>query len=211
MPPIRAICFDLDGTLYDLPKMKRRLWASMLRHPRVLSAWQKETEAVRGQRHSDIHGWVAKQVASKVGIETSKAAAIIQKVIFETYPSKFEPKHLLPGLQELFEELDQRNILRAVVSDHPVEKKLAGLAQSAGWACRIDCSALGAMKPLPDGLFKAADTMGLNVKELVLIGDRENTDGEMASAAGIPALIRHRDWHSAADLQTSLLQMIAQQ
>jgi len=211
MPPIRAICFDLDGTLYDLPKMKRRLWASMLRHPRVLTAWQKETEAVRGQRHTDIHGWVAEKVAAQVGMETSKAAAIIQKVIFETYPSKFHPNHLLPGLQELFEELDQRGIPRAVVSDHPVEKKLEGLAQSGGWACRIDCSALGAMKPLPDGLFKAAEAMRLNVKELVLIGDRENTDGEMASAAGIPALIRHRDWHSATDLRLVLLRMMGQQ
>jgi len=182
-----------------------------LRHPRVLSAWQKETEAIRGQRHTDIHGWVAEQVAEKIGIESSKAAAIIQKVIFETYPSKFAPSDLLPGLQALFDEIDQRGILRAVVSDHPVEKKLAGLAQSAGWACRIDCSALGAMKPLPDGLFKAAEAMHLKVEDLILIGDRENTDGEMAANAGIPALIRHRDWDNVADLKTSLLGILEQQ
>ncbi len=67
------------------------------------------------------------------------------------------------------------------------------------------------MKPLPDGLFKAAEAMHLKVEDLILIGDRENTDGEMAANAGIPALIRHRDWHNVADLKTSLLGILEQQ
>lgn len=200
MSAIRAICFDLDGTLYDLPRQKRRLWRWMIRHPRVLTAWQKETEAMRGKRHDDLHGKIAESVAQSLGIPVLKANTIIDKVIFQAYPETFRASDLLVGLQALFDRLDAAKIPRAVVSDHPSKDKLKGLAQTTGWACIVDCSAIGALKPLPDGLEIAAKSMGFQAHEMLLIGDRQESDGEMAQNAGAQALIRGIDWHNGKDL-----------
>ena len=210
MARIKAVCFDLDGTLYDLKKQRRKLWRWMLRHPIVLSHWQKETAAMRGKRSEDIHGEIAKRVAQKIGKDTEVTAAVINKVIFEAYPATFSPKDVLPGIRELIEELDCLNIPRAVVSDHPTEAKLQGLGLIDGWACCVDCSALGALKPLPDGLQKAAHALGLESKHLVLIGDRIDTDAEMAETAGATCLIRERDWSTGKDLAPKVLQLLSE-
>ncbi len=208
MARIKAVCFDLDGTLYDLKKQRRKLWRWILCHPIVLSHWQKETAAMRGKRSEDIHGEIAKRVAQKIGKDTEVTAAVINKVIFEAYPATFSPKDVLPGIRELIEELDCLHIPRAVVSDHPTEAKLQGLGLIDGWVCRVDCSALGALKPLPDGLQKAAHALGLETKQLVLIGDRIDTDAEMAETAGAACLIRGRDWSTGKDLTPKVLQLL---
>jgi HAD superfamily hydrolase (TIGR01549 family) len=208
MSAIRAICFDLDGTLYDLPRQKRRLWRWMIRHPRVLAAWQKQTEAMRGERHDDLHGKVAQSVAQDLGIPLVKANTIINKVIFQAYPNTFRASDLLVGLQELFDRLDAVKIPRAVVSDHPSQAKLNGLAQTTGWACVVDCSAIGALKPLPDGLEKAANSMGFRAHDMLLIGDRQDSDGEMAKNAGAQALIRGVDWHNGKDLAEIIFSLL---
>jgi len=208
MPSIKAICFDLDGTLYDLPKQKKRLWKSMLRHPRVLKAWQRETEAMRGKRGEDIHGQIAQAVADRVGISLEKATKIINSVIFEAYPATFRETDLLPGLLDLFAQLDAAGIPRAIVSDHPAQAKLAGLGQSEGWACIVDCSAMGALKPLPDGLEHAAKAMAIPLSAVLLIGDRQDSDGEMAVNAGAHALIRSQDWKNGSDLSEQVMALL---
>ena len=209
MAAIRAICFDLDGTLYDLPRQKRRLWKWMLRHPIVLKVWQEETALLRGVRGNDLHGVVAQRVAQRCGITLEKAQAIIQKVVFEIYPATFSPQDLLPGLLELFAWIDDNEIPRSVVSDHPTDKKLHGLGQTEGWQCTIDCSDLGALKPLPDGLEKAARLMGVNPNEVLMIGDRDDTDGQMALHVGAPCLIRGTDWTTGSDLQQAIQKLVA--
>lgn len=200
MNPIRAVCFDLDGTLYDLKKQQRKLWKTILRHPIVLHHWQKETAAMRGRRSPSIHQDIADAVAKKTGRSPESAAAIIHQAIFVDYPATFHPGDATPGLLELFAQLDARGIPRAVVSDHPTDDKLRGLQMLDGWVTRIDCSALGALKPLPDGLEEVAHLLDCSPTELLLVGDREDTDGEMAVAAGASSLIRGRDWSTGMEL-----------
>ena len=204
MNPIRAVCFDLDGTLYDLKKQQRKLWKSILRHPIVLHHWQRETAAMRGVRSDSIHREIAEAVAKKTGRTADSAESIIQKAIFEDYPATFKPSDIIPGLPEIFSHLDRHRIPRAVVSDHPTDDKLRGLQILEGWVTRIDCSALGALKPLPDGLQEVARLLNCSTEELVLVGDREDTDGEMATAAGATCLIRGRDWTDGHDLAPEL-------
>jgi phosphoglycolate phosphatase/putative hydrolase of the HAD superfamily len=210
MPAIRAICFDLDGTLYDLPRQKKRLWKWMIRHPRVLLEWQKQTESMRGERHEDIHQKIAQSVADQLGLDLKKAEEIINKVIFKAYPETFRPTDLLSGLEGIFFRLDALKIPRAIVSDHPSQAKLAALNQSTGWACIVDCSSLGALKPLPDGLAIAAQSMNIPVEAVILIGDRQDSDGEMALNAGAQSLIRGIDWQHGEDLADTLFSRLEQ-
>jgi FMN phosphatase YigB (HAD superfamily) len=174
----------------------------------VLKAWQQETEAMRGQRSPDIHGQIAQAVAERLGVPLSKASGIINRVIFEAYPATFRPTDLLPGLLPLFERLDAAGIPRAIVSDHPSQAKLEGLGQLDGWACRVDCSAIGALKPLPDGLQAAATSMGFPLAEMLLIGDRQDSDGQMALNAGAQALVRGQDWQTGEELSEKVFALL---
>ena len=56
--------------------------------------------------------------------------------------------------------------------------------KSDGFSVVISCRTLGALKPLPDGLHAAASQLGVPVSELLHVGDRWDTDGRAAAAAG---------------------------
>jgi len=131
-------------------------------------------------------------------------------VIFKAYPETFRPTDLLSGLEGIFFRLDALKIPRAIVSDHPSQAKLAALNQSTGWACIVDCSSLGALKPLPDGLAIAAQSMNIPVEAVILIGDRQDSDGEMALNAGAQSLIRGIDWQHGEDLADTLFSRLEQ-
>ena len=163
---------------------------------------------MRGVRSDSIHQDIAKAVAKKTGRTLKTTEAIIQRAIFVDYPSTFRPTDLTPGLTNIFHELDRREIPRAVVSDHPTDDKLRGLNLLEGWFSRVDCSHLGALKPLPDGLQVVANMLECSTEHLLLVGDREDTDGEMAAAAGAESLIRGRDWTTGAELAEQIYQIL---
>ena len=69
-----------------------------------------------------------------------------------------------------------------VVSDYPARIKLRAMGLSFDLV--VDCRALGALKPLPDGLHVAAALTGASPSQTLFIGDRWDTDGEAAAAFG---------------------------
>ena len=195
-----AICFDVDGTLYNLRSQQLRMVAHFLRHPRILRVWRDQVEAIRGEKHADLGLEIEQRVAQVLGIETERVTRVIQTCVWEGYPESFRPGDLLEGFPALFEAIDARGWPRAIVSDHPSLRKLERMEIETGWQAIVDCSGMGALKPLPDGLLVAAEAMDTAPEDVVLIGDRQSTDGGMAEAAGARFLLRGRDWHKPADL-----------
>ena len=97
---------------------------------------------------------------------------------------------VLAAAAALIAALDEAGIPRALVSDYPGLDKLEGMGL-AGFPVVVSCRTLGALKPLPDGLYAAASQLGVPVSQLLHVGDRWDTDGAAAAAAG--CLFRHID------------------
>ncbi len=184
---------------------KRALWLAALRSPRRLLAWPRVFESLRGERHEDLMGEGGRRLAQIAGGSPEAARAFIERELLQRWPATFRPEHRLPGVGAVMDALDAAGVPRAAVSDYPPAAKLAALGLGEGWAAAVDCSALGALKPLPDGLLAAAAAMGVAPEQVVHVGDREDTDGEMAARAGAVALIRGRDYRDAAELRRLLL------
>ncbi len=196
--------FDLDGTLYDAGRQQLKLWPWLLRHPRLLSAWPGVFAGLRGRRHPDLWAEAGRRLAARVGGDAAAARAVIEAALIEGWPERFGPRTPYPGVPGLLAALDRAGVPRVVISDYPGRAKLEAMGLG-GWAAVIDCSALGALKPLPDGLLAAAGLLGLPPEAVVHVGDRIDTDGGMAEAAGALALIRGRDYPDVAALERLLL------
>ena len=84
---------------------------------------------------------------------------------------------------DLLADVDRRGIPRVVVSDYPAMGKLDQMGLD-GWVGIIDCRELGAFKPLPDGLWAAAALLGVRPGQILHVGNRWETDGGAAEAAG---------------------------
>jgi FMN phosphatase YigB (HAD superfamily) len=199
-----AVTFDVDGTLYELGRQRLRALPGLLRHPRVVQSWRRQVEALRGQRVPDLHSEVHRRISDELGLPLDRVENAVQRTLGTAWLGSFHEGTPLPGMKEVLDALDAQGIPRAVVSDLPGHAKLHAMGLDRGWATLVDCSALGALKPLPDGLVAAATAMDVSPADILHIGDRDDTDGGMTRAAGASILLRGRDWNSASDLMAAL-------
>lgn len=96
----------------------------------------------------------------------------------------YQPQHILPTAKQLVQACDKYQIPRAVLSDHPCLEKLQAIGMEKGWSCVVHSQTYGALKPLPDALYAVSAQLGIPTSELIVIGDRHDSDGLMAQAAG---------------------------
>ena len=93
----------------------------------------------------------------------------------------------LPGVKEWLEYIHSAGIKTAIVSNAiplrviPVAKKL-----------NIRYYIYSAKKPRPDGLFKAAQKLGVPIDRLAMVGDQLKTDMLAANTAGAVAVFTDR-------------------
>jgi HAD superfamily hydrolase (TIGR01549 family) len=76
----------------------------------------------------------------------------------------------------------------ALVSDYPAREKLAALAVDDLFDVVVAAGDRGGparLKPAPDGLLAAAAQLGVPQEKCLVIGDRDEVDGEAARRAGM--------------------------
>ena len=100
------------------------------------------------------------------------------------------------GVAELFARLSESHVL-AVHSDYRAERKLAAL----GLAAQLTVAAedVGRLKPDPAGLHRLMAQAKAEPARTLMIGDRDERDGEAARRAGVRSLIRGRDFRDFTD------------
>ena len=201
---IQAVSFDLDGTLYATGPHRLRLLPRLLPQLRLIRAWSSAVQAQRGQAHPALAERIADHTAARLGVPLDQARAQLWFFLERTWIATLEPAHVLPGILDTLTMLDARGVPRAVASDHPVEGKLARLGLAEGWHTTQCAEAVGALKPSPAVLLAAARAMGCPAEALLHVGDRHDTDGEAARAAGARYLHALDEHGSTATLPSRL-------
>jgi phosphoglycolate phosphatase/putative hydrolase of the HAD superfamily len=198
---IRAVIFDVDGTLYAQRKLRQKITWEMLRflvaHPTGLSdlkilwnfrkAREKNASLIGGNIEEKQFEWGAK--ASNVSVE--KVRQVVQYWMF-TRPLFYLEACCYPGVRDLFSTLKNKGILIGVFSDYPARDKLQALNLEVNVMVSATDVEVGRLKPDPKGLIVAASKLNTPVKECLFIGDRDDKDGECARRAGMPYLILNR-------------------
>lgn len=187
---VRAVSWDVDGTLYDLAAVKRHLrrralWRALLpgtwRDQRVLLDFLRAMEAVRREGGDLGTLRLGYPRTAMRAVETGWLAAAIARA---------GPR---PGARELHAALAARGLPQVVVSDHPAQEKLAALGLARGFLHQVEGEALGWIKPSPRPFLRAAELLGIDPAALLHLGDREDSDGQGARAAGCQVVVLGRD------------------
>jgi len=201
---IAAITFDVDGTLYDLPRQKLLFAKHAVWHPKVIGAWEREKDGMRGHHFENYDAELNRRISSSLKMSVERVEEIMDRLFKEKWLSTFNAKTPLKGVKRLVKRLSESPIPIGIISDHASVEKLRRMGLNGLWSVNIDCSELGALKPRTDGIVAAAAQFDCEPENILHIGDRADTDCAMAEAVGAMCLLRGRDWKNIDDLEIAI-------
>lgn len=197
---IRAVVFDLDGTLYHMRWFMRPLFFLWL-FPNGLNLprYMKVRKHFAGKDMNSGHA-LMEALCQSLGREINRPASEARNWIEAAfYPAFVRMMSLMwspgPDISTTVRTLARRGIECAVLSDYAmVPERLTALGIDTG-VFRLTSSSEteGALKPHPRPFLSIAEKLAVDPQQVLVVGDRADTDGAAAKAAGMSFLqIAHR-------------------
>jgi len=192
---INGIIFDLDGTLYRRrwymnPLLAVQLFPSVLR----LSRFLKIRGSFSGkdlQTGKDLTDAICNQLSPVEKKTESELENWIEKRFYPAFVNTmYFFRNSRPELNEVLAQLHKKGYKLAVLSDYDqIPERLEMLTVKKSLFDTMTSSEhAGALKPSPRPFLEIASTWNLKSHQVLVIGDRDDTDGEAARKAGMPFL-----------------------
>ena len=168
---IKAVLFDLDGTLADTsPDMCASLNRVLVSHK------LKTVDCMNLKKHISRGALGVIEYASHVNGRDIDSSLLRSEFLddYKHYP--FVKTRLNKGMDKLLDYLINKNIIIGVVTNKHsryVKKIIEGLNLTKKLSCVITGDMVLNAKPAIDGLTKAAEKIQCNVDEIIYVGDDE--------------------------------------
>jgi putative hydrolase of the HAD superfamily len=200
---LKAIVFDVDGTLYGQSGLRRAMLVRLVRahlvRPwrglhvmRILSAYRHAQEHLRAEAvpSGDLAAAQLQWACQRAGASEAAVRALVEQWM-EQAPLPLLPRFMDPDLPALLRTARQRGIRLGVLSDYPAAEKLRalGVAEFFELVLTAQDPAVNRFKPDPSGLREALRRLGTEGADALYVGDRPQVDAVAAQAAGVPCVI----------------------
>lgn len=185
---IELVTWDVDGTLYSMPAVKRAVIFAAIRGLFSL-------RIARNLRELSLLGRFRKSMArarSAGGQLPDGALAERDRVLaaeHRWYRPAIEKVGVAPGIFELMDRFDRAGIRQVVVSDYRADYKLEALGLRDRFAASYAAEDHGALKPSPAVFHAVIADHHIAPERILHIGDRDDTDTIAAQAAGCQATL----------------------
>ncbi len=196
---VRVAIFDIDGTLYDQRRLRRRMVRVLLAHClinpqdarilRILHVFRRTREELADAECENIRILQYERPAQWLGISAEAVRTAVETWMYER-PLPYLRPCRYPGVEQLFRALTTSGRTIAILSDHPCEDKLRALELHADVCISAVDDDTGRLKPHPACLWRLLDRVGAESVDCVLIGDRDDRDGECARRVGMTYLLK---------------------
>jgi HAD superfamily hydrolase (TIGR01509 family) len=199
---LKAIVFDVDGTLYRQAGLRRammlRLLLNLPLRPcsalptfRALQAYRHAQELLRG---TEVQGGLAAAQLRLASERCKQPEAVVTQLVdrwMEREPLPLLVRFMDPALRGFLSAARERGIRLGILSDYPAAQKLEamGLSEFFDVVVAAQDAAVNRFKPHPSGLAEALRRLGAEPTEALYVGDRHEIDGEVARALGVPCVI----------------------
>ena len=196
---IRVAVFDVDGTLYDQGPLRQRMVREILLYClarpwrisllRTIQEFRQSREQLADEEEESISRAQFERPASRLGVSPAAVEAVVEEWMFER-PLRHLRACRYEGVAEVFARLKETGRTVAAFSDYPAAKKLRALELEADLVVTAMDPEVDRFKPHPAGLLQVMEQARAEPAEVLLIGDRDERDGECARRAGSPCLLK---------------------
>jgi putative hydrolase of the HAD superfamily len=209
---LKAVAFDLDGTLYPNYRLNVRLVPFILREFPLLAAFSRARNRLRrgkgpGDRilpGEDFYAAQARLAAAALKTPAPQVRDKIDRLIYRGWEAHFSSIRLYPHVRETLDRLRRGGLKLALLSDFPPEQKLRNLGLDGIWDLVLCSEVLGALKPAPLSFTELVRRLDLEPERVLYVGNSAAYDIRGAKAAGLKAalvspLLKSRNRTAGAD------------
>jgi FMN hydrolase / 5-amino-6-(5-phospho-D-ribitylamino)uracil phosphatase len=190
---VRAICFDLDNTLWEIePVLKRaeRILTDWLtgRYPRIAERFPPETMLeLRASvlrelpQHAHDLSFVRRETIARMAVAAGYKRTIADEAfaLWHAERNRLEPYgEVIPALAAL-----KQRFRLATLSNGNADLECIGLAHH--FEVTLSAGALGCAKPDPRAYARLAEALTLRPAEILFVGDEPNADVVGPRTAGM--------------------------
>lgn len=188
----KAVCFDVDGTLYPPREMHKRLFKIWVLHPVFVLRYIKMRKVLR-KRQDDFEDSMTlrQREASILGCSEEK----LNKCFYNPLKREYEKIEPFDGIRETFLWLKENEIKIGVFSDFPLFDKLFLLGISDLVDVGLCSDDVGFLKPSVHPFENLLYKLEVEPSQMLYVGDEPKKDMSGAAEAGVDSYLVG-DWKS---------------
>lgn len=192
------VVFDVDGTLYNQARLRAEMAMRLLSHLvstgrlstlKALKAYRRMRETTAEAGDPDFEDRALAAAACAGGISEARAREVVAEWMHQR-PLPLLARCRYAGVSEIFAELRRKGILVGIFSDYPAAAKIKAMSLEADVMAFAGGVGSPLQKPDPGGLKHLMEITNTPPRRTILIGDRDERDGEAGRRAGVEVLIR---------------------
>ncbi|MBN2651451.1 MAG: HAD family hydrolase [Spirochaetales bacterium] len=185
---IKAVAFDIDGTLYPNYKMFVHTASSFFLHPRLVKAFSRVRKEIRKNPPFDGEPLRTRQtqlVAKELGISLQKAGFLVDNKLYGRWVTSFKKLKAFKGVESLLFQLKSKGLPLAVMSDFPVEKKLVYMGIDDYFKVKLCSEDCGRLKPDAKPFLFLQKELDIPAEDILFVGNSYRYDIVGAKNAGM--------------------------
>lgn len=186
-----AVIFDFDGTLYDKKNFALHLVLPHLFQSLKMKAERNARKSLKGKYFGS-----SQEFYNAFFAEISRQTKISPQKIGNWYSRKYLPLmtkilqkkyNAFPQTEEIFRNLRKAGIKTIVYSDYScVAERMTAIGLDPSLAdILLSAEDAGGLKPAAEPLLQLAQKINVEPKNILVVGDRDDTDGELARRTGM--------------------------
>lgn len=183
---IKAVVFDIDGTLYPNSRLYKKMWFYFLKNLRFFMKYNK----VRRVLHKtavlpDFFEYQGRMLAAEMNISKEKAKSLIEEKVYKGLEPFFVNLKPFNYVKETFENFKSANIKLGILSDFPPEQKKDIWGTAPLCDVIMGSEQCGALKPSIYTFGTLIKKLDLPAENILYVGNSISSDVKGAKSAGM--------------------------
>lgn len=207
---IKCVCFDIDGTLYDISFLNRVLFKSALSSPFFSIRYMMMRKKMRAEDGKmvldamDSLSFRKREMALAYPSKDEEWLPVFlekEKKMHSSWDREYRKVRPFDNLERVFSLIRKSGIRIGVLSDFPLSEKLAHLGIESYVDFAISAEDIGRLKPCGTCFLEIVKKASLDPSQILYVGDSEKKDVKGAKSFNMhAALISRSANESMADI-----------